>query len=84
MAIHHEVTIPSANNTPHPSGTPQDIEQPNPTPTNLWTCDYACTISGHSDTVVLLWDGEYFSLPDSEANDNNFGSVSFTYDPPLS
>ena len=83
MAINHAVTIPSANNAPNPSGTPQDAGQPNPSAGDPWTCDYPCTVSGHTDTVVLLWDGVSFSLPENEANDNNFGTVDFTYAPPL-
>lgn len=83
MAINHRVTITTANNVPTPVGTPQDAEQPNPTPDNPWTCPYPCTVEGHSDTVVLLWDGTSFSLPDSEANDPNFGYVQFDYNPPI-
>jgi len=83
MPIDHAVTIASANNAPAPVGTPADSGAPNPTPDNPWTCNYACTVPGHSDTVVLLWDGTYFSLPASEANDPDFGSVPFTYDPPI-
>ncbi len=83
MPVNHAVTIPSANNLPDPSGTPIDPDQPNPTSDDPWQCSYACTITGHTDTVQLLWDGQFFSLTDSEANDPNFGSVAFTYDPPL-
>lgn len=83
MVINHAVTIPSANNAPSPSGTLADNTQP-VSPDNLMTCNYPCVIQGHSDTVILLWDGQSFSLPDSEANDPNFGSVSFTYNPALS
>jgi hypothetical protein len=83
MVINHAVTIPSANNAPNPTGTPVDANQPNPTSDNPWNCAYPCTKPGHTDTVLLLWDGQYFSLPDSEANDPNFGTVSFTYVPPL-
>lgn len=82
-AINHAVTIASANNAPNPTGTPADAEQPNPTPDNLWTCTYPCDVPGHTDTVVLLWDGTSFSLPDVEANDPDFGDVPFTYVPPL-
>jgi hypothetical protein len=83
MATNHAVSIPTLNNAPNPSGTPADGTQPNPTPDNPWTCNYACTVSGHNDTVVLVWDGQSWSLPDSEANNPNFGYVTFTYVPPL-
>lgn len=80
--IDHAVTIPSVNNAPNPSGTLTDSTQP-ASPDNLMSCPYPCTVAGHTDTVTLLWDGQSFSLPDSEANDVNFGSVEFTYNPPL-
>jgi hypothetical protein len=83
MAINHAVTIPTVNNAPNPSGEPIDPGQPSPTPENPWGCTTACTVSGHTDTVRLLWDGQYFSLPDDEANDPDFGTVTFNYDPPL-
>lgn len=83
MAINHAVTIPSANNAPNPSGTLTYPGQPGPSPDNLLQCSYPCTVVGCGLNIALLWDGQYFSLPDSEANDPNFGTVSFTYDPPL-
>ncbi len=84
MATNHAVTIPSANNAPNPSGTLQFPDQSGPSPDNLLQCSYPCTVTGHTDTVALLWcPDQGFSLPDSEANDPNFGSVAFTYDPPL-
>jgi hypothetical protein len=78
----YAVTIPSANNAPNPTGTPNDPNQPNPTPDNPWLCTYTDDYTG-TVQVELLWDGNGFSLTDAEANDNNFGTVSFTYDPPL-
>lgn len=83
MAIDHALTMASASNLPDPTGTPADSGLPNPTPDNLWTCSYPCTVSGHTDTVVLLWDGSGFTLPDFEANDNDYGAVVFTYVPPI-
>lgn len=83
MAINHAVTIASENNAPNPTGTLIDPNQPGPSADNMLQCAYACTVEGHTDTVRLLWDGISFSLPDDEANDPNFGTVTFTYNPPL-
>lgn len=83
MAINHAITIPSLNNAPNPSGTPNDPDQDNPTADNPWSCTYTCTVSGHSDSPIIIWDGYSFSLPDSEANDPDFGELDITYDPPL-
>jgi hypothetical protein len=83
MTNNHAVTIPSANNKPDPTGTLTNSGQPGPSPINLLQCSYPCTVQGHSDTVQLLWDGTYFSLPSSEVSDPTFGTVSFTYNPPL-
>ncbi len=41
---------------------------------------FACTLC--QQNIVLMWDGQYFSLPDSEANDSTFGEVAITYNPP--
>lgn len=83
MAIDHAITMTTAANVPTPIGTPADPDTDNPTSDNPWTCPYPCTVTDHTDTVVLLWNGVSFSLPDSEANDPNFGTIIFTYDPPL-
>lgn len=101
MPVNHAVTIPSANGAPNPSGTPFIVGEnapPSPTQQNPWLCPFDCTVSGHTDTVDLVWvdastitDENYdpnlpgggFSLTAVEANDPNFGEVRFTYDPPL-
>lgn len=82
-ATNYAVTIPSLNNAPNPSGTLQFPDQPGPNPDNLLVCTYTDTISGTAQVQLLWCPDQGFSLPDSEANDPNFGSVSFTYDPPL-
>jgi hypothetical protein len=101
MPTNHAITIPSANGAPNPSGTPiitGEGAPASPTQQNPWLCHFACTVTGHTDTVDLLWvdpgtinDDNYdpnlpgggFSLTPEESNDPNFGTVTFTYDPPL-
>ncbi len=83
MATDHAITIASENNAPNPTGIALDPDQDNPTSDNPWTCPYVCTVPEHTDTVVVIWNGGAFSLPDDEANDPNFGTVNITYDPPL-
>lgn len=80
-AIHHAVTIPSLDNKPAPN-KPEDAEDV-ATEKAPWYCPFACTVEEHTDTVMLLWNGKHFSLPEGEANDPTFGEVAFTYTPPL-
>lgn len=83
MPIDHAVTIPSSNNAPNPSGTLQFPDQPGPSPDNMLQCSYPCTIGGCMDTIELLWDGQYFSLPHRKANDPDVGAIEISYDPPI-
>jgi hypothetical protein len=83
MAIDHALTMTTVDNAPAPVGTPADPDTDNPTSINPWSCEYPCTVEGHTDTISLIWDGYGFSLPDFEANDINYGAVNFTYVPPL-
>lgn len=83
MAIDHAITVPSLSGVPSPSGTLADPESPGPSEENVLTCPYACTVSQHTDTVIVIWNGTSFSLPDDEANDPNFGAIAITYDPPI-
>lgn len=77
MATHHIVHIPSLDNAPNPSGTPINPDLTSPTSDNPWSCPYPCVVEGHTDTLPLLWDGSYFSLPNTD------DTVDFVYDPPL-
>lgn len=76
MAVNHAVTIQGG---PPPTPVIGIAEGEN---------DLPCTVPGHTDTVKLLCDFiedgngntvPSFSLTDDEANDPNFGGVSFTY-----
>ena len=79
----HSVTIPTEDNKPAPVGELTYPEEEGPSPENPLNCEYPCTVPGHVDVVLLIWDGTAFTLPFSESNDPNYGQIDFTYDPPL-
>jgi hypothetical protein len=83
MATDHAVTVPSKDNLPDPSASFTDPTQAAATPEAPVLCNFPCTVPGHVDTVELLWDGAHLTPTEAEDNDPEFGTVIFTFAPPL-
>jgi len=98
IAIDHSILVKSSGGNPEPVGISADPNQPSPTSSNPWICQYTCTTCGQN--IWILWDGQFFSLTDGttypgagpnntpvitpdEVDDPTFGALYFHYDPPI-